>query len=58
MPVELGWKPTLGPDKLPGNYRIGYYYSSANGDNYGSWRDGAYQRKIMLTAAMSSCSSS
>ena len=45
VPVELGWKPTLGPDKLPGNYRIGYYYSSANGDVYGSWRDGAYQDK-------------
>ncbi|MFP3437906.1 carbohydrate porin [Pantoea sp. SIMBA_133] len=45
VPVELGWKPTLGPEKLPGNYRIGYYYSSANGDNYGSWRDGAYQSK-------------
>jgi porin len=45
VPVELGWKPTLGPDKLPGNYRIGYYYSSVNGDVYGSWRDGAYQDK-------------
>nr|MBA2814768.1 porin [Candidatus Pantoea persica] len=45
VPVELGWQPTLGPDKLPGNYRIGYYYSSANGDVYGSWRDGAYQDK-------------
>ncbi|MXP48563.1 porin [Pantoea sp. Eser] len=43
VPVELGWKPTLGTQKLPGNYRIGYYYSSANGDVYGSWRNGAYQ---------------
>ncbi|WP_312760279.1 carbohydrate porin [Pantoea brenneri] len=43
VPVELGWKPTLGAQKLPGNYRIGYYYSSANGDVYGSWRNGAYQ---------------
>lgn len=43
VPVELGWKPMLGAQKLPGNYRIGYYYSSANGDVYGSWRNGAYQ---------------
>ena len=45
VPVELGWQPTFGPDKLPGNYRIGYYYSSVNGDVYGSWRDGGYQDK-------------
>ncbi|MCZ4060722.1 carbohydrate porin [Pantoea sp. LMR881] len=45
VPVELGWTPTFGPEKLPGNYRLGYYYSSANGDVYGSWRDGAYQEK-------------
>lgn len=43
VPVELGWKPTLGAQKLPGNYRIGYYYSSADGDVYGSWRNGSYQ---------------
>ncbi|MGK3141578.1 carbohydrate porin [Pantoea sp. C2G6] len=45
VPVELGWKPTFGPQNLPGNYRIGYYYSSVNGDVYGSWRDGGYQDK-------------
>ena len=43
VPVELGWKPTLGAQKLPGNYRLGYYYSSADGDVYGSWRNGSYQ---------------
>lgn len=43
VPVELGWKPTFGPEKLPGNYRIGYYYSSVDGDVYGSWRNGGYQ---------------
>lgn len=43
VPVELGWKPTFGPEKLPGNYRIGYYYSSVDGDVYGSWRNGSYQ---------------
>lgn len=45
VPVELGWQPQLGADKLPGNYRLGYYYSSVNGDVYGSWRDGGYQDK-------------
>ncbi|APG19531.1 carbohydrate porin [Kosakonia radicincitans] len=43
VPVELGWKPLLGADKLPGNYRLGYYYSSTNDNVYGSWRDGSYQ---------------
>lgn len=45
VPAELGWMPQLGPQKLPGNYRIGGYYSSANGDVYGSWRNGAYQEQ-------------
>ncbi|WP_039057198.1 carbohydrate porin [Enterobacter sp. Bisph1] len=43
VPVELGWKPQLGADKLPGNYRVGFYYSSANDDVYGSWRNGSNQ---------------
>ncbi|WLI79048.1 carbohydrate porin [Kosakonia sp. H02] len=42
VPVELGWQPQLGADKLPGNYRIGYYYSSTHDDVYGSWRNGSY----------------
>ncbi|WP_226570358.1 carbohydrate porin [Mangrovibacter yixingensis] len=42
VPVELGWQPKLGAEKLPGNYRIGYYYSSARDDVYGSWREGGY----------------
>ncbi len=45
VPVELGWKPLLGADKLPGNYRLGYYYSSTNDNVYGCWRDGGYQGK-------------
>jgi len=45
VPIELGWKPVFGPDKLPGNYRIGAYYSSVNGDNYSSYRDGGYHNK-------------
>ncbi len=45
VPVELGWKPTFGPDKLPGNYRVGFYYSSVNGDKYASYHDGSYNDK-------------
>lgn len=45
VPVELGWQPAFGPDKLPGNYRIGMYYSSVNGDNYSSYSDGQYSKK-------------
>ncbi|WP_345831096.1 carbohydrate porin [Erwinia sp. HDF1-3R] len=42
VPVELGWQPAFGADKLPGNYRVGMYYSSVKGDNYSSYRDGQY----------------
>ncbi len=42
VPVELGWAPKLGPEGLPGNYRIGYYYSSTHDNVYGSWREGGY----------------
>ncbi|EKS6729904.1 hypothetical protein LUS60_28220 [Raoultella planticola] len=28
-----------------GNSRLGYYYSSANSDNSGTWSDGYYQLK-------------
>ncbi|WP_213880356.1 carbohydrate porin [Pseudomonas sp. dw_358] len=31
IPVELVWSPTLG--KLPGEYRVGYYYSTAKADD-------------------------
>lgn len=31
IPVELVWSPTLG--KLPGEYRMGYYYSTAKADD-------------------------
>ncbi|EPL6128681.1 TPA: carbohydrate porin [Klebsiella aerogenes] len=42
VPVELGWQPKLGRDKLPGNYRLGYYYSSVNDNVYGSWHNGGF----------------
>ncbi len=36
VPVEVGWKPTLGPDNLPGKYALGGYYSSTKGSVYSS----------------------
>ncbi|KTB90666.1 porin [Pseudomonas syringae ICMP 11293] len=33
VPVELIWKPVLGRKALPGEYRLGYYYSSANAND-------------------------
>ena len=42
MPVELGWQPDFGPDKLPGNYRLGFFYSSVNGDVWHSYGNGSY----------------
>lgn len=29
VPVEVVWRPVVGEDKLPGEYRLGYYYSSS-----------------------------
>ncbi len=31
VPVELGWTPTLGPEKLPGHYKLGAGYDSSSG---------------------------
>jgi porin len=33
IPVEAIWKPTLGSEALPGEYRLGYYYSSASAND-------------------------
>lgn len=30
VPVELGWEPRLGPDELPGHYKLGFGYDSSN----------------------------
>jgi porin len=30
VPVELGYEPTFGPDKLPGHYKIGFGYDSSS----------------------------
>lgn len=34
VPVELGWTPSSGPGGLPGKYKIGVYYSSAEATDY------------------------
>jgi porin len=33
VPVEVVWKPTLGKEALPGEYRLGYYHSSASAND-------------------------
>lgn len=33
IPVELIWAPKLGREELPGEYRLGYYHSSAKADD-------------------------
>jgi porin len=33
VPVEVIWKPELGAQSLPGEYRLGYYYSSASAND-------------------------
>jgi porin len=29
LPIEFGWSPNVGPDHLPGHYRIGGYYDTS-----------------------------
>lgn len=36
LPVEVVWTPKIGQEKLPGEYRAGYYYSTADADVIGS----------------------
>jgi porin len=31
LPVELGWLPRLGSDKLPGHYKLGFAYDTSSG---------------------------
>ncbi|PQZ93083.1 MULTISPECIES: carbohydrate porin [Pseudomonas] len=33
VPVEVIWKPIVGKDALPGEYRLGYYHSSASAND-------------------------
>ncbi|MGV3344607.1 carbohydrate porin [Enterobacteriaceae bacterium LUAb1] len=42
VPFEIGWQPGFGPDNLQGNYRLGGYYSSVNGDVWHSYDHGNY----------------
>ena len=36
IPAEVVWSPKVGANKLPGEYRAGYYYSTADADVIGS----------------------
>lgn len=40
-PLELGWTPDHGPAGLPGQYKIGAFYSNGDAPDYGSHRDDA-----------------
>ncbi len=31
LPVELGWEPALGADRMPGHYKIGFGYDTSSG---------------------------
>ena len=31
LPIELGWEPQLGADKLPGHYKLGFGYDTSSG---------------------------
>jgi porin len=31
IPVEVAWEPKLGPDQLPGHYKLGFGYDSSSG---------------------------
>ena len=31
LPIELGWIASLGPDKLPGHYKLGFGYDTSSG---------------------------
>lgn len=33
LPAELVWQPKVGDARLPGEYRVGYYYSTAKADD-------------------------
>ncbi len=43
FPVELGWEPKLGHDKLPGHYKLGFAYDNLNHtENYFDAGGGAF----------------
>lgn len=33
VPLEVGWEPALGPNELPGYYKLGGWYNTANGND-------------------------
>ena len=36
VPAEVGWQPLLGPDRLPGHFKIGGYYDNSDAPYLGS----------------------
>lgn len=43
FPVEVGYEPTIGPDKMPGHYKAGFGYDNNNhSDNYADINGGAF----------------
>ena len=43
FPVEIGWEPAFGADKLPGHYKVGFGYDNTNHpDNYYDINGAAY----------------
>ena len=43
FPVELGWEPSFGPDKLPGHYKLGFASDNIHHtDNYFDINGGAF----------------
>lgn len=50
VPVELIWKPAFGGQALPGEYRLGYYHSSASAPDVYKDLHGAAQGETGLAA--------
>jgi porin len=50
VPIEVIWKPTVGTHALPGEYRLGYYHSSASANDIYEDVDGRPQGVTGMTA--------
>lgn len=48
IPLELDWTPKLGPDNLPGIYKIGGFYDTAN---FSDWYTATNGQPVPLTTA-------
>lgn len=41
MPVEAGWEPVFGPNKLVGHYKVGFAYDTSDFNNLATASSGA-----------------